>query len=58
MESTPIYSNAIGLTLDTPIDFGFSPRLSDLFINELPAPVRFLKKIVLEIGFIEEMRTT
>ena len=28
MESTPILSYAIGLTLDTPIDFAFSPGLS------------------------------
>ena len=27
MESTLICSYAIGLTLDTPIDFAFSPRL-------------------------------
>ena len=28
MESTPIISNAIALTLDKPIDFAFSPLLS------------------------------
>ena len=28
MELTLIYSYAIGLTLDTPIDFAFSPRLT------------------------------
>ena len=31
MESTPIKSYAIGSTLDTPIDFAFSPRLTSLF---------------------------
>ena len=29
MQSTLISSNAIGLTLDNPIDFAFSPRLSE-----------------------------
>ena len=28
MKSTPLQSNTIGLTLDTPIDFAFNPRLS------------------------------
>ena len=28
MKSTLIYSNAIALTLDTPVDFDFSSRLS------------------------------
>ena len=28
MESTPMWSYVIGLTLDTPFDFAFSPCLS------------------------------
>ena len=32
MESTPIWSNRIGLTLDTPIDFVCSIRLGPIYI--------------------------
>ena len=29
-QSTPFWSNAVGLTLDNPIDFAFSPRLNNV----------------------------
>ena len=35
MESTLIQSNAIGLTLDTPIDFALSDRLSDVKLQKI-----------------------
>ena len=49
MESTPIQSNTIALTLDSPIDFAFSSRLIAKYISlgkSIKAIVWKISKIV------------